>query len=319
MSFILKRIVISAVTLFLVSVLCFLAFSVIRGDPASYLAGIDSSAEQMSLLREEMGLNRNIFIRYFEWLFDFLSGNPGNSYSFRGESISLLISQSFPVTLTLASLSLALIVLIAFPLSLFTVKREGNFIDNTVNIFTAAGISTPGFFLGLLLIYFFGFGLKLFIPGVFISYNESFFGFLGCLFFPALAIAIPNAAILTKFLRGSLFAELKNNYIRTAKSKGLGSFCILRKHALKNAVLPSVSIMGMIIAEIFAGSVVIEQVFTLPGTGRLLIAAITSRDYPLIQALMVYIAFLVIAANTLADIVIMSIDPRIRVTRDYVK
>jgi len=195
---------------------------------------------------------------------------------------------------------------------MLTVDREGNILDGIVNFFTAAGLSTPGFFMGLLFIYLFGFGLKLFIPGEYIDYSENFFGFLRCLCFPALAIALPNAAILVKFLRSSLFQELKSDYVRTAKSKGADKKRVLFNHALKNAVIPAITIFGMIIAEVLSGSIVIEQVFTIPGIGRLLITAISSRDYPLIQSLMVYIAFIVVAANTLADIVIMIIDPRIR-------
>jgi len=168
----------------------------------------------------------------------------------------------------------------------------------------------------LLFIFFFGFCLKLFIPGEYIDYSENFFGFLRCLCFPALAIAIPNAAVLVKFLRGSLFQELKSDYVVTARSKGADSLYILRKHVLKNALLPAVTIFAMIIAEVFSGSIVIEQVFTIPGIGRLLISAISSRDYPLIQSLMVYIACIIIAANALADIAIMIIDPRIRESKD---
>jgi len=271
-----------------------------------------ASKEQIELLREELGLNRNVFIRYFEWLGSFLSGNFGNSYSFQRESISALISQRLPITITLALLSLVFILVISLFVSLLTVKKEGNITDNVINIFTAAGISTPGFFLGLLFIFIFGFILNLFIPGYFINYNENFFGFLGCLCFPALAIAIPNSAILIKFLRSSLFYELQSDYVRTARSKGAGRFYILRRHVLKNACLPAITVFGMIIAEVFSGSIIIEQVFNIPGIGRLLITAISSRDYPLIQALMVYIAFFVVMANTLADIVIMIIDPRIK-------
>lgn len=316
MAYILRRILVAVITLFLVSILCFLTFSVIRGDPASTLGGIWLSPEQLAELREEMGLNRNVFSRYFDWLSGFISGNPGNSYSFRGEAISSLIAERLPVSFTLALLSLFLILLISIPLSLLTVKKEGNITDNTVNFLTAAGISTPGFFLGLLFIFIFGFIFRLFVPGNFIDYRENFFGFLGCLFFPALAIAIPNAAILTKFLRSSLFQELQSDYVRTAKSKGAGRLYIMYRHVLKNACLPAVTVFGMIIAEVFSGSIIIEQVFSIPGIGRLLIAAISSRDYPLIQALMVYIAFIVVFANTLADIVIMILDPRIKQTRE---
>ena len=316
MNFIFRRIVIALITVFLVSILCFLVFSVIRGDPASFLAGIDASQEQLSALREEMGLNRNVVIRYFDWFSGFISGRTGGSISFRGEAISALISQRIPVTVTLSLLSLFFILLISVPVSLLTVNREGGILDGVVNFLTAAGLSTPGFFMGLLFIFFFGFGLKLFIPGEYINYDENFFGFIRCLCFPALAIAIPNSAILVKFLRGSLFAELRSDYVIMARSKGAGGLYILRGHVLKNALLPAITIFAMIIAEVFSGSIIIEQVFTIPGIGRLLITAISSRDYPLIQSLMVYIAFIIIAANTLADIAIMIIDPRIREARD---
>jgi ABC-type dipeptide/oligopeptide/nickel transport system permease component len=301
--------------MFLVSLLCFLVFSVIKGDAASVSGGISISPEQLAQLREEMGLNRNVFSRYFDWLVNFLSGNPGNSLRYRGEAISVMIAQRIPVSFSLALLSLFFVLLIAVPFSLFTVRREGDLLDRIVNFFTAAGISTPGFFLGLLFIFIFGFMFNLFVPGQYIDYRENFSGFLGCLFFPALAIAVPNAAVMTKFLRGSLFQELHSEYVRTAKSKGAGRLYILYRHVLKNAVIPTITVFGMIIAEVLSGSIVIEQVFSIPGIGRLLITAITSRDYPLIQALMVYIAFVIVAANTVADILIMIIDPRIRMAK----
>ena len=312
MTYIFKRVFIAVFTMFLVSVFCFLAFSVIKGDPAGVLSGIEGTPEQLELLRQQMGLDRSVISRYFNWLGNFLKGNPGNSLHFRGEAISAMVQQRLPVSFTLALLSLFFVVLISVPLSLLTVKRHGGTTDRIINFFTAAGISTPGFFLGLLFIFIFGFGLRFFIPGGYIDYKESFFGFLGSLFFPALAIAIPNAAILTKFLRGSLFQELQKDYVRTVKSKGASYLYILRRHVFKNAVIPAITVFGMIIAEVFSGSIIIEQVFTIPGIGRLLITAISSRDYPLIQALMVYIAFIVVIANTLADITIMLIDPRIR-------
>jgi ABC-type dipeptide/oligopeptide/nickel transport system permease component len=298
--------------MFLVSIVCFLVFSVIRGDPASALGGIWVTPEQLAQLKTAMGLDNSVFTRYVNWLSAFLSGNPGNSFSFRGESVLILITQRLPASVTLAVLSFFLVLLISIPVSLLTIKKEGSITDRVVNFLTAAGISAPGFFLGLLFIFIFGFTFRLFIPGEYIGYKESFWRFLGCLFFPALAIAIPNAAVMVKFLRGSLFHELKSDYARTAKSKGAQGGYILRRHILKNAVIPSIAILGMVVAEVFSGSVIIEQVFSIPGIGRLLIAAIMSRDYPLIQALMVYIAFVVVAANALADIVIIIIDPRIR-------
>jgi ABC-type dipeptide/oligopeptide/nickel transport system permease component len=311
-NFILRRLAIALVTLFLVSVMSFLAFSVIRGDPATLILGTEATDEQVAALREEMGLDRGVLERYLEWLGNFLSGRLGNSTRFRGESISAMILDRLPVSASLALLSLFFVMLISAPVSLFLAGREGGLADRVVNTFTAVGISFPGFFLGVLLIWIFGLGLRLFSPGAYIDYRENAAGFWGYLCFPALAIAIPNAAVLTKFLRSSLFKEQQSDYVRAARSKGAGRALALRRHVLRNALVPPVAVLGMIIAEVFSGSIVIEQVFTIPGIGRLLIAAITSRDYPLIQTLVVYIAFVVIIANTLADIAIQIIDPRIR-------
>jgi ABC-type dipeptide/oligopeptide/nickel transport system permease component len=315
LEYLIKRIAVTFITLFLVSVFCFIAFSVIRGDPASLRAGINASEEQLELLRKDMGLDRSIPERYLDWLSCFVTGNTGYSLRFPGEPISGLIGSRFPVSVSLALLSLLFILIISVPLSVFTVKREGGAIDRAVNALTGLGVSIPGFFLGLLFIWVFGLGFRLFSPGRFVGWNENFAGFLGCLVFPALAIAVPNSAMLVKFLRGSLFKELKTDYVRTALGKGMVRSMALRRHVFKNALVPSITVFGMIIAEVFSGSIVIEQVFTIPGIGRLLIAAISSRDYPLIQSLVVYIAFVVVLANTLADIAIQLVDPRIRLEK----
>ncbi|MDR2134908.1 MAG: ABC transporter permease [Treponema sp.] len=312
MYFIARRLAISLATLFLVSVMCFLAFSVIRGDPASLILGTGASAEQVAALREEMGLDRSLPERYLAWLGNFLAGNLGNSVRFRGESIAGMIRERLPVTFSLALLSLFFILALSFPAALFSVRKEGGFTDRLMNIFTATGIGMPGFFLGVLFIWIFGISLRFFSPGAYVGYRENFPAFAAYLVFPALAIALPNAAILVKFLRTSLFREQRSDYVRTARGKGAGRRFVLYRHVLRNAVIPALAILGMIVAEVFSGSIVIEQVFTIPGIGRLLITSITSRDYPLIQTLVVYIAFVVIAANTLVDMAIQLVDPRIR-------
>jgi ABC-type dipeptide/oligopeptide/nickel transport system permease component len=276
------------------------------------MLGTNATAEQIAASRAEMGLDRSLPVRYFDWLGKFLSGNLGNSLRFRGEAISSIILERLPVTFSLALLSLFFIVLIAVPVSLLSVRRENGIASRIVNVCTAIGISVPHFFLGVLFIWIFGIGLRMFTAGMYIDYRVNFAGFIGYLFFPALAIAIPNAAILIKFLRSSLFKEQRSDYIRTARSKGASPALVLRRHALRNALIPSVTVLGMIIAEVCSGSIVIEQVFAIPGLGRLLISAISSRDYPLIQTLVMFNASIVIIANTLVDIAIQVIDPRIR-------
>jgi len=310
--FALRRIGAALATLFLVSVFSFLAFSVIRGDPATFMLGLDATPEQVEALRREMGLDRSLPARYLSWLAGFLRGDLGTSARFQGEPISSLIAERLPVTFSLALLSLCLALLIAVPAAMFSARKENGAADKAAGALTAVGVGVPNFFLGVLFIWIFGIGLRLFNVGVYVDFREDFAGFARSLFFPALAIAVPNAAILAKFLRASLFKELRADYFRTARSKGAPFPLALRRHALRNALVPSITMLGMILAETLSGSIIIEQVFAIPGIGRLLIAAIGARDYPLIQALVVMIALVVIVANTLVDIAIQVVDPRIK-------
>jgi len=317
MGFIAKRLAITAITLLLVSIVTFGAFRLIPGDAALLALGIDATEAQIQALREEMGLDRSYPARYFSWLQGLFTGNLGYSTRFMGVPVSQMITERLPVTLTLAALSFILIILISVPVSLFAVKKENSFPCHIINTFTALSISIPGFFLGVLLTWIFGIVFRVFVPGAFVPHSENFIFFLGGLFFPALAIALPNAALVVKFLRTSVFRELRSDYVRTAKSKGSNSSRILRRHVLKNASLPAITLLGMITGEILAGSVVIERVFGIPGMGMLLLASITARDYIMIETIVVYIAFAVIMANTLADIVLRIVDPRISVTEKY--
>jgi len=315
MGFIGKRLVITALTLFLVSVLTFSAFRLIPGDAALLALGIDATEAQIEALRSEMGLDRSYPEQYFSWLQGLLSGNLGYSTRFRGASVSGMIMERLPVTLTLAALSFVLIIIISVPVSLFAVKKENSLANHIINTVTALNISIPGFFLSVILIWIFGIVFRVFIPGAYVCYTENIPAFLGSLFFPALAIALPNAALVVKFLRSSVLRELQSDYVRTAKSKGISRSGILRRHILKNASLPAITLLGMITGEILSGSIVIEQVFGIPGMGRLLLASITARDYIMIETIVVYIAFAVILANTLADIILQIVDPRIRISQ----
>jgi ABC-type dipeptide/oligopeptide/nickel transport system permease component len=222
-----------------------------------------------------------------------------------------MIGERLPVTLSLAGISFLFIIIISVSFSLLAVKKENSASNHIINTLTAVNISIPGFFLGVLFIWVFGIIFRLFVPGAYVSYTENPLAFLGCLVFPALAIALPNSALVVKFLRASVFRELQSDYVRTAKSKGGSRRRILERHVLKNASLPAITLLGMIIGEILSGSIVIEQVFGIPGMGRLLLVSITARDYIMIETIVIYIAFAVILANTLADIVLQIVDPRI--------
>ena len=314
MGFIGKRLFITLLTLFLVSVLSFGAFRLIPGDAALLSLGTEASAEQVENLRIEMGLDRSYPAQYLSWIVGLFSGQLGNSARFRGASISGIIMERLPVTLSLAVLSFLFVILIAVPLSVFSVKKENSVISHIVNFLTALGVSLPGFFLGIIFIWVFGILARLFVPGAYTGYLENPAGFFTYLIFPAIAIAVPNTALVVKFLRSSIFKEFHSDYVRTARSKGSSRSHMLTGHVFKNASLPVITLLGMIAGEVLSGSIVIEQVFGIPGIGRLLIASITARDYPMIQTLIMYIAFAVILANTLADIMLQIIDPRIQLS-----
>ena len=315
MEFIGKRLVITLFTLLLVSIFSFSAFKFIPGDAALLSLGMEAQEEQIEALRAEMGLHRSLPEQYFSWLGNFITGQLGNSARFRGASISGIIMERLPVTFSLAGISFLLIIIIALPVSLLSPGKENSLANRVITTFTALNISMPGFFLGVLFIWIFGVSFRLFVPGAFISFQENPAAFFGYLFFPALAIALPNAALVLKFLRSSISREFHSDYARTAGSKGGSRAHILRRHVLKNASLSAITLLGMITGEIFSGSIVVEQVFGVPGIGRLLIASIGARDYPMIQTLMIYIALVVIIANTMADILLQIVDPRIRISK----
>ncbi|MCL2832035.1 MAG: ABC transporter permease [Treponema sp.] len=312
MRFIGSRIIIAIVTLLLVSVVSFASFRLISGDAAILSLGTEASEAQIADLRAQWGLDKSVPQQYFTWLSKFLTADLGNSARYRGMPVTAMIRGRLPITFCLALFSLFFIIIITVPLSLLPMKQKHTFIDSLVNTITAISISMPGFFFGILLIWIFGLILRLFIPGSYVDYNTDFYGFLAYLIFPALAIALPNAAILVKFLRASIYKEWSSGYVRTARSKGADRRRTLYRHIIKNACLPALAIAGMIIGEVFSGSIVMEQVFSIPGIGRLLITSITSRDYQMVETLVVYIAFVVILANTMVDIAIQIIDPRIR-------
>ena len=303
-------------TLFLVSVAAFLAFQIIPGDVVTSILGTEATPEREEQLREELGLNKPPVQRYFNWMTDVLRGDLGESYRYSKNMnemmpVAELIGDKLPVTLWLAAVSLVLIVTVAIPLGVLWARSSSHFLDAVLGVVTQASMAIPSFFLGILVTYLFGILLKLFAPGSYVSYQKDFAGFLKYLLFPALSIAIPKIAMTARFLRNSMLTELQSDYVRTAYSKGCTKRRVMYGHVLRNAMMPVVTFLGMIIAEIVAGSIVIEQVFGLPGIGRLLISSISTRDFPVVEILILYITFVVIFVYFLVDILYRVIDPRI--------
>ena len=227
--------------------------------------------------------------------------------------VSKLLKGKLSVTLTLGAMSLALVILIGIPLGVFTAGRKHVISEQILNFLNMLGISVPGFFLSILLIWVFGLILHWFTPGRFVSFERNPAAFIRFMLFPAIAIAIPQTCVLSKYIRTAVVDEVRADYVRTARSKGSTKNRILYVHVLKNAIVSVVPLIGMIVSGIFSGSIVIEQVFGVPGIGRLLIASVTSRDYPTVQTLVMYIAVLILIVNFIVDILIQILDPRIRI------
>lgn len=306
-----KKITSLLITLLLVSFITFVAFQVIPGDSVISSLGTSATPESIEALREELGLNENVLIRYTNWLKNTLQGDFGTSFSYN-LPVTSLIKERMPVTLSLAGLSIVLILVISIPLGAFTGRRSGGVVDNIVTFLLHLTMAVPPFFLGIILTLVFGLILEWFTPGNYISYKENLGAFIGYLIFPAIAMALPKIAMVVKFLRSSIIRQLQMDYVRTAKSKGNTDRDIMYRHVLKNAFLPVVTFVGMVFADVLTGSIIIEQVFGLPGLGRLLVTTISNRDYPVVQIIILYTAGVVILLNFAVDILYRIIDPRVR-------
>ena len=311
MRYIAKKLFTLILTLLLVSLLAFFAFQIIPGDPAIKMLGTQATPEKIAALQMKLGLDQPLPIRYLNWLKDFFFGDMGTSYSYN-MSVSSMLAGKLPITLTLTLMSFIMIVAISIPLGIYTAKQKDRKVTKVIHVLNQISMSIPPFFMGILFTYVFGLILRLFTPGGYVSYTSSIGGFLGYLFFPAVAIAIPKVAMSTKMLQGSLLSEMKLDYVRTAYSRGNRTNGVLYHHVLKNAMIPVITFLGMTLADIVAGSIIIEQVFSIPGLGRLLITSIANRDYPVVQAIIVCIAVIVIIINFAVDIIYQIIDPRVR-------
>lgn len=305
-----KKVVTTLVTLLIVSFLLFLAFELIPGDPALSKLGTNATPEQLEALRTEMGLNRPFMERYISWLASFFTGDWGVSYSY-SIPVSEMIMDKLPITFVMTFLAFIFMLIISIPLGIHTAKHQGGRVDSIIYIINQIIMAIPPFFSGIILTLVFGIALKLFVPGNFVSYDVDLGAFIAYLIFPAFAIALPKAAMTVKMLRSSLISEMKNDYTRTAYSRGNNTKEVLYRHVLKNGAIPVLTFLGMALADMFTGSIIVEQVFNIPGLGRILLASIANRDYPVVEAIIMLLAFIIVIINLLVDIVYRKIDPRI--------
>lgn len=298
-------------TIFLVSFLVFASFEFISGDMATSMLGIQATEEAVEVLRLELGLNRPFLVRYIDWGFRFLQGDMGHSYAYN-MSVTDLLQEKFPITITLTLLSFLFVLVLAIPFSILAAKIENRYFDHLLLVGNQVMMAIPPFFLGILITYVFGLVLRIFVPGGYVSYESNFIGYIGYLIFPAIALALPKSAMTMKLLRSSLTKEMEQDYVRTAYSKGSTKNRVLYQHVLPNALIPVITFLGMVVTEMMVGSMIVEQVFGIPGMGSILLHGISKRDYPLIQGIIVCFACLVVLVNALADLLCQRIDPRIR-------
>ena len=312
MKYFIKKIITLIITLLFISLLTFTAFSVIPGDAAVSKLGVDASPEAIARVRAEYELDQPVLTRYVHWLGKALHGDFGQSYKYDTMTVTQLLQSRLPVTILLAVMSFIIIIVVSLPLGMLSARYAGKWLDVVINQVTQITMAIPSFFLGIILTVIFGLVLKVFQPGGYVSMQEDPKGCIEYLILPAVAVALPKIEMVVKYLRNSVLSEMKKDYVRTAYSKGNSVNQVLYGHVLRNALIPVITFVAMVAAEILAGSLVIEQVFSIPGMGRLMITSISTRDYPVVQAAVLYITSIVVIINFLVDILYQLADPRVR-------
>jgi peptide/nickel transport system permease protein len=299
------------VSLAVSSLVIFLVIEVVPGDPATYMLGINAQPDTVAALRSELGLDQSRIARYFGWVGGMLRGDFGTSYAYR-TPVSQMISDRLWVSLPLALYALALSTVIAFPAGIYAASRRGQAGDVATMGATQLGLAVPNFWFAMILVLVFAVKLRWFSSGGFPGWDAGLLAGLKALTLPAIALALPQAAILTRIMRSALLDVLGEDYLRTARAKGLTRRQALWRHAVRNALIPVLTIIGLQFSFLLAGGIIIEQVFFLPGLGRLIFQSIGQRDLIVVESVVMLLVFAVIVVNFLVDFAYMAADPRLR-------
>ncbi|MBP2229931.1 peptide/nickel transport system permease protein [Azospirillum agricola] len=311
LAFLLRRLLTLLLTAWLATVAVFAVLEAVPGDPALVMLGVNAQPDTLAALRAQMGLDRPLAERYLRWTGGLLRGDLGVSLTY-ARPVADLVAERLVVTLPLALLSLALSTAAAIPLGLLAAARRGRGGDWAVLGFTQLGVAMPSFWIAILLILLFSVTLGWFPAGGFPGWEAGAGPALKALLLPAVALAVPEAAILARVTRTAILDTLGEDHVRTARAKGVGRTAVLLRHALPNALLPVATVLGLQLSFLVAGAVVVENVFTLPGLGRLLYQAIGQRDLIVVQGVVVLLAVFVVVVNALVDIACAAVDPRPR-------
>lgn len=309
--YILRRLLQTIIILFVLSIVCFLLLHLIPGDPALSVLGDEASKEEIENLRKELGLDRPILIQYFSWLWGVLQGDLGTSIIYRESVTSLILSRIWP-TVHIGIISFLISLVIGIPLGVIAAVKRGGWIDDVVSTIANIGMALPNFWLGILGIYLFSLTLGWLPVQGYTSLSEGIWASTKTIIMPSLVLGLSSMAILARQARSSMLEVIRQDYIRTARSKGLKNKVIIRKHALKNAIIPVVTLAGLMLPNVVGGSVIVEQVFNINGLGRLMLQSVFDQDVVVVQGCLIIIAITVSIANLLVDISYAYFDPRIR-------
>ncbi|WP_394926304.1 ABC transporter permease [uncultured Robinsoniella sp.] len=311
MKYVLKKIVTMVCTLFVISLLTFGVFQILPGNPVDVILGVDADPLQAQALEKQLGLDLPLGERYVNWIGDLFKGDLGDSIRYQ-VPVGDLLKSSLPVTISLTVFSLLITVVTVIPIAIFLAKNNNKKSALFLSFLTQIGVAVPSFWLGILLIMLFAVTLQILPSGDFIPFFEDPLGCIRSLILPSVAIAIGTSAVVIRYLKNTLLDQMNLDYVRTARSKGATQKRVLYRHVLKNALLPTITILGMTVVDVLGGSIIVENVFNLPGVGHLITSGVGNRDFPLVQGLVFYLAFMVIVINLVVDLLYTAVDPRIR-------
>ncbi|MBT5073575.1 MAG: ABC transporter permease [Kordiimonadaceae bacterium] len=311
LSYFLKRVLSLIITLFTATIVIFLMIEVVPGDPAAFMMGLSGSTEAADALRAELGLNMSAWDRYFNWLTGMMSGDFGLSYTYRVPVSELIIDRTL-VSVPLTVYALILSTIIAIPVGVISASRRGTAVDTSLMGVAQVGVAIPNFWFAILLVLLFSTTLRWFSAGGFPGWEAGFIECVKALTLPAISLALPQAAILSRVMRSSVLEVMNEDYIRTARAKGLSKRQALMRHGLRNAMIPVLTILGLQFSFLLAGGIIIESIFSLPGLGRLVFQSIAQRDLIVVKSIVTMLVFAVVMITFMVDMAYAVVDPRLR-------
>ncbi|MCY4061293.1 MAG: ABC transporter permease [Chloroflexi bacterium] len=312
--YLLRRVIELLPVLFLASIVVFLLLHLAPGDPSYFVAGRDATPEELAAVRKKLGLDKPLHVQYLIWLAEILQGNLGES-ALSGQPVSKLIQARLPATLHLTVAGFLVTILLSLLAGVPGALRPNSKLDHFCSAYSAAAFGIPVFWLGILFILLFSVRLRWLPPSGYLSILEDPLRSMRFLLMPALTLGIANSGVLSRFIKFSVLETLRQDYIRTARAKGLAERVVIRRHALRNALIPVVTVAALMVGRLLGGAVVIEVVFAWPGLGRLLLDGVNNRDYPVVQATLLFVVLVFVLVNLVTDFLYVYLDPRVQLER----